>query len=275
MIKLSITIWTLLIVIAFSSCNSRKNFKQAASDKEVALSEPPPLDNQKQSDKIETSVARKIIKEGEITFETKDVNKTETLIAKTVQQINGYISKDEILDFSDKFEHRLTIRIPSDKFDFFLSKISESAEKLDSKNINVLDVTEEYIDVEARVKTKKELENRYQELLKQARNVNEVLSIEKELAKQREEIESVEGRFRFLKDRISFSTLTVTYYQRTDSTFGFGSKFGQAIKNGWYLLLQFCIAFTNFWAFIIVGVLGIYIYKIISRKNIKDKIKKQ
>ncbi len=266
--KFLITIWTLIVVFAFSSCDSRQNFKQVTGGKETTtLDEPPSNDTQQQSDKIETSVERKVIKEGEITFEAKDVNETKALIAKTVQQIKGYISKDEILDFSDKFEHRLTIRIPSDKFDFLLSKISESAEKLDSKNINVLDVTEEYIDVEARLKTKKDLESRYQELLKQATKVDEILSIEKELAKQREEIESVEGRFRYLKDRISFSTLTVTYYQRTHSAFGFGSKFGQALKNGWGFLLRFCIALTNLWAFIILGIIGVYIYRRMNRRR--------
>lgn len=261
-------ILTLLVALAFCSCGSKQNFKQVSTGEEsVALNEPPPID-QLTSNKIETVTERKIIKEGEISFETKDVNETKSSIAKTVQELNGYIAKDEVLDYSDKLEHRLSIRVPADKFDLLLSKISESTEKLDSKNISVLDVTEEYIDVDARLKTKRELEERYKQLLKQATKVEEILSIEKELGKQREEIESVEGRLRYLKDKISLSSLTVTYYQRTNSAFGFSSKFGQAIKNGWNNLLGFCIGLTNLWAFILIGIFGVYVY---MRKKSKRK----
>lgn len=260
-------IFTLLIALAFCSCGSKENFKQAADT--ANLSEPPSI-NQQANNKVENITERKVIKEGEIKFEVADIIKTKSLIAKTVQELNGYISKDEVFDYSDKLEHRLVIRVPGEKFDLLLSKVSESAEKLDSKNINILDVTEEYIDIETRVKTKKEIEDRYKILLKQATKVEEILSIEKEIGKLREEIESIEGRLRYLKDRISLSSLTVTYYQKTNSAFGFSSKFGQAIRNGWDGFLLFCIGVTNLWVFILLAILGAYIYMRFKRTKKKN-----
>ncbi len=150
-----------------------------------------------------------------------------------------------------------------------LNKISESADKLDSRNVDLLDVTEEYIDIDARIKTKKELEDRYKELLKQATKVDEILNIEKEIGQLRTEIESVEGRMKYLKDRISFSTLTVTYYQKTTSAFRFTSKFGQALKTGWDGFLWFLIGLTHLWIFILIGLMTVYL--IIRQRRNKNK----
>lgn len=264
--KQSITIWALLTVLTFYSCGSKENYSKVAGSAELNG----PAKNQLTAEKVENITERKVIKEGEISFETEDVNTTKSLVTKAVQELNGYIAKDDAFDYSEKLEHHLVIRVPADKFDLLLTKISESTKKLDSKNINVLDVTEEYIDIDARLKTKKELEDRYKELLKQATKVEEILAIEKESGQLRTEIESVEGRLRYLKDRITLSSLTVTYYQKTHSVFGFSSKFGQGIKSGWDNLLWFFIGLTNIWPFVLVIAATLYI---IIRQKRKRKNK--
>ena len=220
--KRLMTILTALAVLTICSCSQSKQelgLVSADSEQVASVSQ----SNEQQSEKVET-VERKIIKKGEIKFRTADVDKTKSLVVQTVQELNGYISNDNAYDYSERLEHRLTIRIPAENFDLLLKKISENVEKFDSKNIDVLDVTEEYIDIEARIKTKKELQAGYAELLKKAVKVDEILNIEKEIGNLQTEIESVEGRMNYLKDRIAFSTLTVTYYQKTTSAFGFSSK---------------------------------------------------
>lgn len=261
-----LTILTVTAVLTIYSCGQKQEYKGVSAD--LAMQEPTQT-NQKTPEKVENAVDRKIIKEGEISFETANINETKTLITKTVQELNGYISKDNVNDYSDKLEHRLVIRVPSDRFDLLLKTISESADKLDSKNVDVLDVTEEYIDIDARIKTKKELEDRYKELLKQARKVDEILTIEKEIGQLRTEIESVEGQMKYLKDRISFSTLTVTYYQKTNSAFRFSSKLGQALKSGWDGFLWFLIGLTHLWTFILIALVTIYLF--IRRRRNKKK----
>jgi len=262
--KKVMTILTVLAVMTICSCSRAKDYSEMSADfvnEESALQT-----SEQKTDKIET-VDRKIIKQGEIRFKTADINKTKVLILQTVQEFNGYISKDNAYDYSDRHEHSLMIRVPADKFDLLLKNISESADKLDSKNVDLLDITEEYIDIEARIKTKKELQIRYVELLKQATKVDEILNIEKEIGTLQTEIESVEGRMKYLKDKISFSTLTVTYYQKTNAKFGFSSKFVDGIKNGWSVFLWFIIGLSHLWVFLFIAVVAFYLIRKWKKKN--------
>ncbi len=251
-----------IAISIFISCNS--NNTSLSKEEGLYMSEMPPIDNQK-ADKLKQSFTRKIIREGTVKFETGDAIGTNKFISGIAKELKGYISKDEIRDYKDRIEHSLVIRIPVEQFDVLLSKISNHAGKLESRDINSRDVTEEYIDVDARLNAKSALENRYKELLNQAKNVNEILSIEKELGKLREDIESVEGRLRYLKDNISMSTLTVIYYQKTSTSFGFGSKFGMAIQDGWNTFLLFLVGVTHLWIFIILSIIGYFVFKRIRR----------
>jgi hypothetical protein len=264
--KQSLRLLTLLILVTVYSCSQNKEQTEVSAD--VALEKSVNADNTEVTQDNPVT-ERRIIKEGEIAFETSNSAETKEIISKSVSEFKGYISNDNVFDYKDKVEYRITIRVPSDKFELLLERISKTAQKLDSKNINALDVTEEFIDIEARIKTKKELENRYKELLKQANKVEEILTIEKEIGNLRTEIESIEGRLKYLKDKVSFSTLTVVFYERTSSSFGFHSKFGQAIQNGWTNLLWFFVSLTNLWPFILIGLAIIIIYRRLNGRNKK------
>lgn len=262
--KLKMTIWTLFVILAFYSCNTSANKREFLST-EVALNNE--TNDQSKVEKVETQIERKIIKEGEISFETANLKETESLITKTVNEMGGYVANDNVFSNEDRITHRMTLRVPADKFDQLLTKISESAKKLDRKTISALDVTEEYIDVEARIKTKKELESRYKELLVKAKTVEDLLSIEKEIGTLRTEIESIEGRLRYLQDRVSLSSLTIEYYQLTTSSFGFLSKLGRAFVTGWNWLLAFIIGLIHMWPFILLIGGGLFITFRIGRKR--------
>ena len=219
---------------------------------------------------------RKIIKEGTIRFETADVIKTKEFIQKSISENKGYVSSDNVSNYGGvSGNHTMTIRIPAEKFDTFLEQISENnTHRIDSKEIQALDVTEVFIDVEARVKTKKEIENRYKELLKQAHVVDDILSIEKEIGALRADIESMEGRLRYLKDKVAYSTLTLVFYEKRETgssySFGFGSKFIKAFYDGWTNILWFIIGLTNLWPFIIIITIVAFMINRI-RKNKKKK----
>ena len=208
--------------------------------------EPQPIDVNQITD-------RKIIKEGTIRFETSSAAETQQLIAKTVAETNAYLSADQVSDYGERKEHQVTVRVPAEKFDYFLEKISASADNLESKNVSAKDVTEEYVDIEARIKTKKELEARYAQLLQRAAKVSEILEIEKQMGDLRAEIESIEGRLRYLKSQVAFSTLTVVYYERGAASFGFFTKFSDALANGWMYLQAFVIALVSLWPFFLLG----------------------
>ena len=236
------------------------------TEESYGYSSSPPVEQV--ADRVETT-ERKIIKRGNIAFETPDVNETKSLITQTVRELNGYIANDNVGGSSSRIEHRLTIRVPAGNFDALVNTVSQSVNKLDSKTIEVLDVTEEYIDVAARTKTKKELQNRYLALLDRAETVEDILHIKREIGNLQTEIESVEGRMRYLIDRIAFSTLTVTYYQKIDtpdSSFVFYSEFAEGIKGGWEGFLWLLIGLSYLWVFILLVVM-IYFVRLWKKKK--------
>ena len=262
-------LFTLVLLSIFISCGQKQDFTEIANERSFdAISE-----QEVQTDIPENDFhdERMIIKEGEVQFETANAAETKELISKTVSELRGYISNENVYTYKDKIEYQISIRVPSEKFEILLDNISQSAKNLKSKNIKALDVTEEYVDIEARIKTKKELENRYKELLKQAKNVQEILTIEKEIGYLRTEIESIEGRMKYLKDRVSMSTLTVVFYENISTSFGFGSKFIQGLENGWTGLLWVLIALINLWPFLLTGLIIFLLVRRFNKQVYKGK----
>ncbi len=261
----TLKIFSFVILLLFASCNSADNQNNPAVDFTPSQKSVESFSNQQSSD---ITVDRKIIKEGNIRFETEDVSKTQNEIRKIVSELGGYIGNENSFNYESSIEYTLTARVPEDKFNLLVEKVSSLAVKIDSKNINASDVTEEFIDVEARIKTKKELEARYKELLKKAARVDEILNIEREMGNLRAEIESLEGRMNYLKNRISFSTLTITFYEKISAPFGFFTKLRQALHNGWQALLWFIIILISLWPFIILTLIILFIILKYKKKKI-------
>ena len=107
----------------------------------------------------------------------------------------------------------LELRIPSEHFDEAVNGLSPIG-KLESVNVNVQDVGEEFVDVQARMVNARRLEQRLIDLLaNRTGKLTDVLRVEGELARVREEIERYEGRLRYLRSRSSVSTLTVALHE--------------------------------------------------------------
>ncbi len=267
--KQTIKLLFLFSFIIFCSCSNRQNTKMES----VATGELITL-NELQDNNISTEntvIQRKVIKEGVIRFETCNLAKTRELIISNINGIHGYISEDKIFNVDGNVEYTMVVRVPAKDFDSFLENISKNVQKFDNKTIKAIDVTEEFIDIEARIKTKKELEIRYMDLLKKASKIDEVLSIEKEIGTLRADIESIEGRLKYLNNNIAFSTLTITFYENTTNGFGFSSKFKHGFQNGWTNVLWFFIGLINLWPFLLIGVTIIIVLKKVARKNKKKK----
>ena len=220
---------------------------QGGGEFEAALAEDVSEQNLPPAEIIE----RKLIRNGSLEFQTEEVKKTKTEIEKICKELNAYISSESENNYGERLQYNQVIRVPANQFDALVARLEPLALKIENKNISTEDVTEQFIDVEARLKTKKELEARYREILKQAKTVEEIVSIESQIANVRSEIESMEGRLNFLKNQVSFSTLNVTYYETIGIDFGFASKLVQSLKGGWDNLLAFIIFLVNLWPFVL------------------------
>lgn len=214
---------------------------------------------------------RQLTRNGTVRFETDNTDKTRKNIQEAVSETKGYISSDNSDEQLNRKESTVIIRVPADNFDALLAKITSGAKKIDYKNIEVLDVTQEYIDLDTRIKTKKELEERYRELLKRANTVEEILKIEEQIGILRADIESTEGRLRYLSSQIRYSTLHVTFYKKS-SDFRFAGKMGKAFRNGWNNLLWLLVGITNLWAILLFGVLLFGAVTYIVRRRRRRKL---
>ena len=268
-----LTLVTLLLSCAQKGENSTAKYKMAEMESldDMAMASPVvQLAKQDATRNTATTGIRKLIKTGNVSFKTDDLEKTKARILEAVKANGAYVSKDEQSNSSYQITHTLSVRIPSKNFDKFLANVSEGVAKFDSKNIYIKDVTEEFLDVQARIKTKKELEKRYLELLKKADKVIDMLGVEREIGRLRTDIDTSEGRLKYLKSQVSFSTLNITYYKVTKSVAeGFGGKFVNAFEKGWENLLWFFIGIINLWAFLLFGFIGFFIVRKFIRKRRK------
>lgn len=114
-------------------------------------------------------------------------------------------------------DHSLVIRIPAAKFQDILLKIEKLGDVL-HRNVVAEDVTEQYMDAEVRLKNARAVRDRLQQLLEKANKVEDSLAIEKELTRIGNEIETLEGKLKYLRDRAAYSTITVNFQpKRTDT----------------------------------------------------------
>src|SRR5699024_8177151 len=107
-------------------------------------------------------------------------------------------------------QDHITARIPQEKCDGFLHKIEEIADKVKERHINGKEVTKEYMDLESRLKAKKEVKKRLEKLLDQAKNADALLEISNKLGDTQEEIERIKGEMEYLESHTAMSTVNIT-----------------------------------------------------------------
>jgi len=267
----------LLIILGFVSCNRPGEKIVPASD--YMESEVTPAMNESfRSDASfevpeEPIEERKIMKVGWMRVEIKDYSKDLLTIKGIIIKHKGYISSENETSTDYSLMNNLTIRIPSVEFDSLVEDIVLISYRVDNKNITLNDVTEEFIDVESRLKTKKAVEQRYLEILDKASTVQDILLVEQQLRLIREEIEAKEGRLKYLQNQVSLSTLNLEIHQDLAAKpgFKFFSKMAEALKGGWKGLLNVIVGFIYVWPLILLAVVAIIWIVRRKRKKRIDK----
>lgn len=180
-----------------------------------------------------TQQTRMLIKTADLVCEVDNFDEARSRMQNLAEQNGGYIvsSQTSVSDENRK-SGRVSLRIPSDKFDETLTSLKKLVKKTDSESINGNDVTEEFYDVSARLDNKRKAEQRFQEILKTAYKTTEILEVERALMNVREEIERMEGRKRFLADQVALSTINVNLYEPRPLLSGGRDSFWGKIKRG-------------------------------------------
>ncbi|MGI9456288.1 MAG: DUF4349 domain-containing protein [Aeoliella sp.] len=236
MIRFSLAI---LLVTCVGCGDSYRNSASDASDlDQPAIGEEATLarsaNNTAGNEQIDTGVQRKIIYVANLSLVVDDFGKTEQAIPELVELHGGYLSNANVSrNRGSERSGNWTARIPVDAFDQFLDATVELGIP-ERREQTGQDVTEEFVDLEARIASKKKLEERILELLDDNKGeIKDVIEVERELERVRTEIEQMEGRLRYLKNRTALTTVTIHAREEKDYTPPQAPGFGGRIANAW------------------------------------------
>lgn len=158
-----------------------------------------------------TDTSRKLITTMNISAETDNLDSVLASVQKRVKELGGYIEASSVYNGSYYYgretrDASLTIRIPSDKLDSFITAVEDET-NITNKSTSVEDVTLHYVDIESRKNALKAEEKRLLEIVESAETVEDIITVEERLADVRYELESIESQLRTYDNRINYSTV--------------------------------------------------------------------
>lgn len=224
----------------------------SVSEVEIAAGEPSVPSESDNAEANSITVERKLIKEGNLSVEVEDFPLTERYIDSAIRRHRAFVASEQTYGSSGRESRSLTIRVPADQFDALVSAIAKGPWRVEQRDIQTQDVTAEFVDVEARLRAKKELENRYLKLLERANKIDEILAIERQIGTLRSDIEATEGRLRYLANRSDYSTLHVSYYKPVPTSMEFGRRFKDNFGSGWGNFVDFFLWLVSGWPFLLL-----------------------
>jgi hypothetical protein len=197
------------------------------------------------------AIERKIIRNAEMTIETDSPNEGQRKIAAIADRHSGFVVISESKQSEAVSQNvastvvNVVVRVPVRQFEAAMAEIRGVGGRILHEKSAGQDVTEEYIDLEARTRTKRALEAQFLEIMKQARKISDALEVQTQLANVRTEIEQLEGRRRFLENQSALSTIKITLHTPTPVVaaatrgflYDFKAAFGDGIDLGTDILL--------------------------------------
>ena len=207
------------------------------------------------AESITAAMDRKIIRNADLTMEVASTTEAQHQVVAIAEAHGGFVVTSEAKQRESAepskrtLDIKLVVRVPANQFGPALDKIRGLANNLTVENVTGQDVTEEFIDLEARIKTQKALEQQFLQIMKQAGKVGDALEVQRQIADVRTEIEKLEGRKRFLDNRASLSTITVNLQSPTPivvSATGFGRTVRDAVSDSIDLAGGIVVFFVQF-----------------------------
>ena len=216
---------------------------------EYAMEEEAPMAPREAGGSQEEVFERKLIRTGNVSIEVQSVSDAEEKIAQWAKSLGGYVTNANTWEMGAGF----TVRVPSDRFDEAMADAGNFG-RITNRSVNSQDVSDNYYDIKSRLETKYILRDKLTNYLSQAKDIKDLLEIERQLNSVIEVIESTESRFKRLSNQIDYSTIYI------DMHFEHGKNESGIIlpdvKESWNTFISNIIAF--FW-----GLLRILFYIVI------------
>lgn len=218
-----------------------------------------------------TTTDRKIIKTGYMTMVVQSITDSLDNIAAVANELGGYVVSSNKNEGTRVTSGYITIRVPAPKYDEAISRLREIAIRVPSESTNTEDVTEEYIDLKARLSNLKATETQYLELLKKAGTVDEMLKVQQALSDVRGQIEQIEGRIQYLERTSDMSLINITLNEE-QAFHENGWNPGEILKSAVRGLATFGKVLVNIliWVAVFIplwAIIGVVVWLIIRRKK--------
>lgn len=153
--------------------------------------------------------SRMVIKTGWLNLVVKDVLETAKKISKFAEDKGGWVVSSNISEYEKVPSGSITVRVPAESFDEAMSYFRSLAVRVSNERTQAQDITEEYVDLQSRLRNLEAAEIQLLELMKRTGKISEILEVQRELTNVREKIEQIKGRMQYLEQSVKMSSITV------------------------------------------------------------------
>ena len=259
------TDWTMGLAEALSPDDlSREVFVPQAGDEGGAKkpSRPAMPDKPDDSQNETRTTPRQLLRNAKVSLEVEDPAKGQQTIMTLVEARNGFVVSSEFSHFGDQEASpsvTISVRVSSPQFEETLAEIRQVGRRLLFETVTGQDVTEEYLDLSARIRTQQALEEQLLQIMKRAGTIPNAMDVQRELSRVRTEIESLAGRQQYLADQSALSTITVLLKTpaavATASTRGVGDRVKKTFADG----TRIALGITLFLLRAVIGLLPVWV----------------
>ncbi len=228
--------------VSFESLDSVSGFASSVKTSKSMIIEPefPSIQEGDLSEK-------KVIKNASLSLVVKKIEQAMSAIKNIVDTSGGFVENSSVYETGDdKKGGSIVVRVPEDTFDASLEAIKDLAVKVSREDVNARDVTEQFVDMEARLKNMKAEEQQYLGIMKRAVKIEDVLNVAKRLSDVRSRVERLEGQLNYLSRQVDMSTIRINLTAEADvEVFGIVWSPVSVIKQGVRDMLQSVVDFVN------------------------------
>ncbi len=156
-------------------------------------------------------IEKKVIKNGSLRLKVESTEESAEKIKNIAKEYKGEVANVDLYrQGKNGLGGTLTVKVPVDQFESAMKAIKAVGDQVLSESVSSNDVTEEYVDLQAQIRNKKAEEETFRNLLERSGKLDDVLSVTREVARVRREIDRLEGRIKFMESQTDMSRITVT-----------------------------------------------------------------
>ena len=198
-------------------------------------------------DKQVAPLGRMVIRNAQISLVVERADETERAVRALIERVGGYVLESSTSGDTDQRSVRLVFKVPVERFDAAVDEIEKLAIRVQGHSVTGQDVTEEFVDIQSRLRNLQATEARLLEFLEQAETVEEALMVNQQLTELQGQIEQARGRIEFLQQNVAFSTITLDLQPEVIFAAAprLGWRPGAVARQSWQDLLEFAQGLAN------------------------------